>query len=74
MKFCNNHFYRFTDDISPPLVYATIVYRLLYDLALDLFDKPNANTQILPVKSPPLSRENSENVCNLSIVSRDISK
>ncbi|CAG9859319.1 unnamed protein product [Phyllotreta striolata] len=45
------------EKISSSLAYTTIVYRLLYDLALDLFDKNNAN--VLSIKSPPLSRESS---------------
>lgn len=35
-------------------MYATIVYRLLYDLALDLFDRPNVS---MSAKSPSLSRQ-----------------
>jgi hypothetical protein len=45
-----------TDAVCPSLSYATLVYRLLYDLALDLFDKPNLNTGVL-MKSPSLSRQ-----------------
>ncbi|CAH1175861.1 unnamed protein product [Phaedon cochleariae] len=46
------------DELSPSLAYTTIIYRLLYDLALDMFDKGNAATNIL-FKSPPLSRQSS---------------
>ncbi|XP_060523655.1 WD repeat and FYVE domain-containing protein 3 [Cylas formicarius] len=49
-----------TDDISPSLTYTTIIYRLLYDLALDLFDRQNVNGNIFSIKSPPLSRESSD--------------
>ncbi|XP_044260057.1 WD repeat and FYVE domain-containing protein 3 isoform X2 [Tribolium madens] len=42
-----------SDLVAPDLSYATIVYRLLYDLALDLFDKPN----VILMKSPSLSRQ-----------------
>lgn len=52
-------FYRLPEDIPPTLSYATVVYRLLYDIALDLFDKPNATTGILSIKSPSLSRQSS---------------
>ncbi|XP_056639814.1 WD repeat and FYVE domain-containing protein 3 isoform X1 [Diorhabda sublineata] len=48
----------FPDKISPSLVYTIVVYRLLYDLALDLFDK-NINTNIFYMKSPSVSRESS---------------
>ncbi|CAH1111054.1 unnamed protein product [Psylliodes chrysocephalus] len=46
------------EEISPSLAYTTIVYRLLYDLSLDLFDK-SFNTNIFSIKSPPMSRESS---------------
>nr|XP_008195320.1 PREDICTED: WD repeat and FYVE domain-containing protein 3 isoform X2 [Tribolium castaneum] len=42
-----------SDLVAPSLSYATITYRLLYDLALDLFDKPN----VILMKSPSLSRQ-----------------
>nr|XP_022905895.1 WD repeat and FYVE domain-containing protein 3-like [Onthophagus taurus] len=45
------------NDVPATLAYATIVYRLLYDLALDLYDKPNASSSILAMKS--LSRQSS---------------
>ncbi|KAJ8919114.1 hypothetical protein NQ315_012099 [Exocentrus adspersus] len=45
------------DEVPPSFTYITIIYRLLYDLALDLFDKPNVNSNILYIKSPPLSRD-----------------
>ncbi|XP_019753468.2 WD repeat and FYVE domain-containing protein 3 isoform X1 [Dendroctonus ponderosae] len=47
------------DGISAPLAYTTIVYRLMYDLALDLYDRANMNTAMYAIKSPPLSREQS---------------
>lgn len=50
------------DELPPPLAYITIIYRLLYDLTLDLFDKPNVNSSIFSIKSPPLSRESSVQV------------
>lgn len=52
-------FGRIPSGISPPLAYTTIVYRLMYDLALDLFDRTNMNTALYAIKSPPLSRESS---------------
>ncbi|CAH0558995.1 unnamed protein product [Brassicogethes aeneus] len=58
------HNIAFTEEISPALTYATVVYKLLYDLALDLFDKPNSGANIFLIKSPPLSRENSEHYGN----------
>lgn len=54
-----NHFLRLPDDIPSKLSYATIVYRLLYDVALDLFDKPHTTTGLLSSKSPSLSRQSS---------------
>nr|CAI5836643.1 unnamed protein product [Callosobruchus analis] len=47
------------DEISPSLAYTTILYRLLYDLCLDLFDKTNVAVNPFSVKSPPLSRDSS---------------
>lgn len=44
-------------DIPVPLFYSTIIYRHLYDLALDLYDKPNSG--VLSIKSPSLSRQSS---------------
>lgn len=46
-----------TNDIPATLSYATIVYRLLYDIALDLFDKPHVSSSILAMKC--LSRQTS---------------
>lgn len=43
--------------VPPDLMYATIVYRLLYDLALDLFDRPNVSMTMLSMRSPSLSRQ-----------------
>ncbi|KAK9884773.1 hypothetical protein WA026_009003 [Henosepilachna vigintioctopunctata] len=45
------------DDIPATLAYVTIIYRYLYDLALDLYDKPNSG--VLTIKSPSLSRQSS---------------
>ncbi|XP_066149954.1 WD repeat and FYVE domain-containing protein 3 [Euwallacea fornicatus] len=45
--------------ISPALAYTTVVYRLMYDLALDLYDRANMSTAMYVIKSPPLSREQS---------------
>ncbi|XP_044762510.1 WD repeat and FYVE domain-containing protein 3 [Coccinella septempunctata] len=45
------------DDIPAHLFYSTIIYRHLYDLALDLYDKPNSG--VLSIKSPSLSRQSS---------------
>lgn len=50
-------FFRVEDDVPPDLMYATIVYRLLYDLALELFDRPNVSMGMLSMKSPSLSRQ-----------------
>lgn len=47
----------FPKEIPPSLSYACIVLRLLYDVALDAFDKPGLSTNILSVKSPSLSRQ-----------------
>ncbi|XP_018577977.1 WD repeat and FYVE domain-containing protein 3 [Anoplophora glabripennis] len=47
------------DKLPASLAYIAVIYRLLYDLALDLFDKPNVNSNIFSIKSPPLSRESS---------------
>ncbi|XP_074041175.1 WD repeat and FYVE domain containing 3 bchs isoform X2 [Leptinotarsa decemlineata] len=47
------------EELHPPLAYTTLIYRLLYDLALDLFDKVNVNQSMFSAKSPPLSRESS---------------
>lgn len=54
------------DKVSPSLAYTTIVYRLLYDLALDLYDKPNISTNIFSMKSPPLTRQSTELQANNS--------
>lgn len=43
--------------LPPDLMYATIVYRVLYDLALDLFDRPNVSMTMLSMRSPSLSRQ-----------------
>lgn len=62
----NGYFFcRIPQDIPPALAYTTILYRLLYELALDLFDKPNININVLSAKSPPLSRESSLQVIKL---------
>lgn len=53
---------RFPNDIPPSLSYACIVLRLLYDIALDAFDKPGLSTNVLNVKSPSLSRQTSNEV------------
>lgn len=50
---------RIPQEIPPALAYTTILYRLMYELSLDLFDKPNVNINILSAKSPPLSRDSS---------------
>ncbi|CAG9764999.1 unnamed protein product [Ceutorhynchus assimilis] len=47
------------EGISPPLAYTTIVYRLMYDLALDLYDRTNMNNTMYSIKSPPISRQHS---------------
>ncbi|XP_050525205.1 WD repeat and FYVE domain-containing protein 3 isoform X2 [Daktulosphaira vitifoliae] len=39
------------DQVPKCLIYACIMMRLLYDIALDLYDKPN-NTSIVSFKSP----------------------
>ncbi|KAL1508880.1 hypothetical protein ABEB36_003702 [Hypothenemus hampei] len=49
----------FPDGISPPLVYTTVLYRMMYDLALDLYDRANLSTAVYAIKSPSLSREQS---------------
>ncbi|KAF7272906.1 hypothetical protein GWI33_014343 [Rhynchophorus ferrugineus] len=54
------------DDISPSLGYTTVIYRLLYDLALDLFDRANVNPVMFNIKSPPLSRQNSESQADVA--------
>lgn len=54
----------FPKEIPPPLSYACIVLRLIYDVALDAFDKPGLSTNILSVKSPTLCRQTSNEVNN----------
>ncbi|XP_017775866.1 PREDICTED: WD repeat and FYVE domain-containing protein 3 isoform X2 [Nicrophorus vespilloides] len=44
------------DDIPCTLAYATMIFRLLYDVALDLFDKPNLSAENL-TKTPSLSKQ-----------------
>lgn len=52
-------FFRVPNIIPSKLAFVTIVYKFLYDLALDLFDKPNVSTSVLSQKSPSLSRQTS---------------
>ncbi|XP_044743172.1 WD repeat and FYVE domain-containing protein 3 isoform X2 [Chrysoperla carnea] len=50
----------FTDNISAPLAYVCIVMRMLYDVALDAFDKPNNFTSgVLANRSPSFTRQTS---------------
>lgn len=48
----------FPDDVPAVLCHATLVYRLLYDIAMDLFDK-QSSSGVLNIKSPSLSRQTS---------------
>ncbi|XP_050299394.1 WD repeat and FYVE domain-containing protein 3 [Anthonomus grandis grandis] len=65
-EICHNLFFGsivnfcIPEGISPRLAYATLVCRLMYDLALDLYEKSNVNTAMYAIKSPPLSRQHSQ--------------
>ncbi|XP_018321850.1 WD repeat and FYVE domain-containing protein 3 [Agrilus planipennis] len=55
----------FPDDIPAALSYVIIVYRLLYEVTLDLFDKQNISAAgVLNVKSPFLNRQISNGHAN----------
>lgn len=56
----------FPKDLFPKLSYACIILRLLYDVALDAFDKPGFSTNVLSIKSPSLSRQISNEQTNNS--------
>ncbi|KAF5299222.1 hypothetical protein FQA39_LY02395 [Lamprigera yunnana] len=46
----------FPETIPVPLCYVVLIYRLLYDITLDLFDKPNLSSGILHMKASALSK------------------
>lgn len=54
--------FSFPEHIPMSLSYACIVLRMLYDVALDVYDKPNA-TAIISFKSPSHRNRNSIEVC-----------
>lgn len=49
-------FFSIPEDIPPVLAHACIILRLLYDVALDAFDKP-VFCGSLAVRSPSLARQ-----------------
>lgn len=53
-----NHYYVYSisEDIPPVLAHACVVLRLMYDVALDAFDKP-VFCGSLAVRSPNLVRQ-----------------
>ncbi|KAB0793199.1 hypothetical protein PPYR_12819 [Photinus pyralis] len=58
----------FPDELSPTVCYVVIIYRLLYDITLDLFDKANLSTGALNIKlstsNKPTNQETSNGNCN----------
>lgn len=50
------YFFSIPEDIPPVLAHACIILRLLYDVALDAFDKP-VFCGSLAVRSPSLARQ-----------------
>lgn len=51
-------FYSIPENVPLQLVYACLVMRMLYNIALDTYEKPNQN--IVSFKSPSHKRQNIE--------------
>lgn len=51
-------FYSIPENVPLQLVYACLVMRMLYNIALDTYEKPNQN--VVSFKSPSHKRQNIE--------------
>lgn len=54
--------FRITDNVPKFLSYACLIMRMLYDVALDLYDKQNS-TNVVSFKSPAHRRYSEVCVC-----------